>query len=166
MSMGLDARDREGYIYRSKPSREQNTFLTVLAGVFIALFAAGWTVLWVRNVDGVPVLCGLVGLVILVAGLKIAVDAPRGGQTRRAFDRDAVTADATVLDRYTERQEDASGASRETYQVVVRFIDRGQRLTLQAEVDESIYTACWRGRPLAVRYASTDPSIALLEGEW
>ena len=166
MSMGLDARDREGYIYRSKPSRERNALLAALVGVFIALFAAGWTILWFRNVDGVPALCGLVGLFILGAGLKIAVDALRGGQTLLAFDRDAVTTDATVLDRYTERQEGANGTDRETYQVVVRFIDRGQRLTLQAEVDESIYTACWRGRPLVVRHLSTDPSIALLEGEW
>jgi hypothetical protein len=167
MSIEPEAHDREERTYRTKPHRAQNAFVTVLFGLVIVLFSAGWTILWFRNVEGLPMFCGLTGLVILGAGLKIVVDAMRGGGGVRAFARNSTSTDATVLNRYTEHQAGADiGDSRETYYIVVRFVAEGQQRTLHAEVDEHMYTACWRGRPLSVRYANTDPSIALLEGEW
>ena len=167
MSSGLDARERPGYIYRTRPRRERNALAAVIVGVAIALFAAGWTVLWFRNVDGVPMLCGIIGLVILVSGAKIALNAMQGGEAFRSFARNATTTHATVLDRFIEHKDDREGGDgSEIYIMVVRFVVDGQRLTLQAEVDARMYAESWRGQTLSVRYANTDPSIALLEGEW
>jgi hypothetical protein len=149
---------------RRKPTREPSAFVTALFGLVIVLFSAAWVALWFGNVEGAPKLLGLTGVIILLSGAKIVWNAIRGGDARHAFVRAHSTTTGTVLDYHTETSE--GEWAREKHYVTVRFDVDGVPWTLQAEVSETVYEACWRGRPLSVRYANADPHIALLEGEW
>jgi len=73
---------------------------------------------------------------------------------------------AKILERQVEIKEDNFGERWNVYWVVIQFGTGEGQLTLRAQVTKSIYESVESGATLGVRYHTTDPRIALLEGEW
>jgi len=149
--------------YRIKPDP---TFdLPLISGV-VLFCAMGIFVL----LSDSSVIAVVFAVLFIGIGVMIGVFALSGYLASRSalntFRHSPMTSQATILDRQVQVSKDRySEREYRTYWVVFRFDAGEEQVTLKARVSRFFYGSVGPGTTVTVRYAATNPCIALLEGE-
>ena len=114
-------------------------------------------------ITGIAVIVGLAAIFIF-GGRRLRMGSRVRSAEREEYEEGHSTAQGIVLERF--KQTRGGMDSYTTYHVVVQFDTKAGPYILSADVPKRLFRSTIPEGPINVRYADTDPTIALLEGEF
>ena len=120
--------------------------------------------------DLVPKLGGVLAIlgfnaIFVLAGSWLMWRGKITEKERNEFVEGHSAVEGRVLNRYEQAHHGDRGDTY-TYHVTVHFETNEGLFELDANVAKSLFNSVSEGQTISVRYADSDPTIAMLEGEW
>ena len=108
----------------------------------------------------------LIGALSIYGGRRFMLQARVSGTEQGEYEKGHSTAQGIVLKRFEEVRSMGRDNDITIYTVVIQFDTKAGPYTLRADVPKRLFRSTSPEETIKVRYADSDPTIALLEGEW
>jgi len=181
---------KSSYRERKKPIKKVHTIIWALAGTIFLLISIICTIVMIptaiastffvdqKSVD-VSYYLKNTGQILLFVGLCVLFGYSGYGLIRRGiqaddekteFDRANTTTEAKVLKRYERvikaRKSDPYDQDIVKRYVIIQFETDAGPISLEAEISHRLYKRISTDENLEVKYFNSDPSVALIQGEY